>query len=282
MFLLLIFFLMVATLAPRPPEPVEPPGVDDAGRLESDAVRIALGADGVVAHDGARGERHWRVSRRAFRDSVVAIHADRRAPAAALARLLGDWTRGRDAGPAGDGAAAMMPALEAPAFGGSRSGFMSSARGAAGTAGRRRSRASGGADRRRGPGRGAAVARGGLGGAAGGRGGAGPSGKPVVPDLAVPRLVRPARGVAAPAPARPEVRAPGDAARSGRASAGGAPKARPFAAPPPARRGGGQRARGRAPAPGPSAAALERGLGAEVRAALARAQRYPDRARTRG
>lgn len=90
-FLLLIFFLMAATLAPRPPEPVEPPEVAEAARLETDAVRIALGTDGVVAFDGARGEAALAgITAGLSADAVVAIHADRRAPATALARLLGE------------------------------------------------------------------------------------------------------------------------------------------------------------------------------------------------
>ena len=61
------------------------------------------------------------------------------------------------------------------------------------------------------------------------------------------------------------------------------PKARPLAASPAAPGASGTvRTTAAAPAPGPSSAALERGLAAEVRAALARAQRYPDRARARG
>ena len=90
-FLLLIFFLMVATLAPPPPEAVEPPEVADVTPLEPDVVRIAMGADGVVAFDGARGEVALAGFTAALsEDAVVAIHADRRAPASALARLLGD------------------------------------------------------------------------------------------------------------------------------------------------------------------------------------------------
>lgn len=90
-FLLLIFFLMVATLAPRPPEPVEPPEVAEAARLESDSFRIALGVDGLAVFDGARGEAALAgLAAGLSRDAVIAIHADRRAPASALARLLGE------------------------------------------------------------------------------------------------------------------------------------------------------------------------------------------------
>ena len=90
-FLLLIFFLMVATLAPRPPEAVEPPEVVEAARLEPDVVRIALGTDGQVAFGEMRGEMALAGFMAGLsEDSVVAIHADRRAPASALARLLGE------------------------------------------------------------------------------------------------------------------------------------------------------------------------------------------------
>ena len=90
-FLLLIFFLMVATLAPRPPEAVEPPEVVEAARLEPDVIRIALGTDGQVAFGDMRGETTLTgFTAGISEDMVVAIHADRRAPASALARLLGE------------------------------------------------------------------------------------------------------------------------------------------------------------------------------------------------
>jgi len=93
-FLLLIFFLMVATLAPRPPEAVEPPEVVEAARLEPDVVRVALGTDGQVAFGDMRGETALAdLTVGLSEDSVVAIHADRRAPASALARLLGELDR---------------------------------------------------------------------------------------------------------------------------------------------------------------------------------------------
>ncbi len=90
-FLLLIFFLIAATLTPPPPEPVEPPEVPEAAAMEPGAVRLSLGADGVVVHDGARGDAALAGLGEALSgNAVVAIHADRRAPAASLARLLGD------------------------------------------------------------------------------------------------------------------------------------------------------------------------------------------------
>jgi biopolymer transport protein ExbD len=90
-FLLLIFFLMVATLAPRPPAPTEPPVVLEASRLEPDAVRIALGLDGVAVCEGVEGGASTtEIADCVPEDSAVAIHADRRAPAPALARLLRD------------------------------------------------------------------------------------------------------------------------------------------------------------------------------------------------
>lgn len=90
-FLLLIFFLMVATLAPRPPEPVDPPKLVEAARLESDVIRISLRADGIVAFGGMRGD----VALTGFKagllaNSAVAIHADRRAPATALVGLVNE------------------------------------------------------------------------------------------------------------------------------------------------------------------------------------------------
>jgi biopolymer transport protein ExbD len=88
-FLLLIFFLIVATLEPR--SPVEPPEAIDAARLEPGAIRIALGADGVTVRDGVIGELALTgLAADLSRGAVVAIDADRRAPAAALARLLAD------------------------------------------------------------------------------------------------------------------------------------------------------------------------------------------------
>jgi len=87
-----------------------------------------------------------------------------------------------------------------------------------------------------------------------------------------------------PAPVRPEATATPEMPRDPAARPPAArPKARPFAAPPAASGAAGSvRKTAAAPAPGPAAADLERGLGAEVRDALARAQFYPERARARG
>ena len=109
--------------------------------------------------------------------------------------------------------------------------------------------------------------------------------EPGVPDPAAPAVSsNPRVASLAPAMARPDGIAAPEMPRDPAARPPATrPKARPFAAPASAPGAAGAvRETVAAPAPGPSAAALERGLGAEVRAALARAQRYPDRARRRG
>ncbi len=90
-FLLLIFFLMTATI--RPPKPVEsePP----EARTETDAVApddfsLHLAADGTVAWGALRGDAAVSGLLAALdgNAATVTVHADRTADSAALARLL--------------------------------------------------------------------------------------------------------------------------------------------------------------------------------------------------
>jgi biopolymer transport protein ExbD len=75
-FLLLIFFLMVATIAPPRPVPVALPDAAEAEPAEAAERRVFLDADGAVHGDAGPVT------------GPVTVHADRDAPARRLAELL--------------------------------------------------------------------------------------------------------------------------------------------------------------------------------------------------
>jgi biopolymer transport protein ExbD len=75
-FLLLIFFLMVATIAPPRPVPVALPEAGAAEPAEAAERRVFLDADGAVHGDAGPVT------------GPVTVHADRDAPARRLAELL--------------------------------------------------------------------------------------------------------------------------------------------------------------------------------------------------
>jgi biopolymer transport protein ExbD len=75
-FLLLIFFLMVATIAPPRPVPVALPDAAEAEPAEAAERRVFLDADGEVHGDAGPVT------------GPVTVHADRDAPARRLAEVL--------------------------------------------------------------------------------------------------------------------------------------------------------------------------------------------------
>jgi biopolymer transport protein ExbD len=95
-FLLLIFFLLAAVIAPRPPEPVDPPRAAAPQRLEPASLRVSLGPDGTLAYGALRGPAALAAlaaELAAAPDQGIALHADRRAPAARAAAVLSDLSR---------------------------------------------------------------------------------------------------------------------------------------------------------------------------------------------
>ena len=89
-FLLLIFFLMTATIAPPDPLDVVPPeaGADPANPTER---VLHLGAEGAMAYGTERGEAALAAAiagGAAGQDSPLTIRADGRLDGAVLARLL--------------------------------------------------------------------------------------------------------------------------------------------------------------------------------------------------
>jgi biopolymer transport protein ExbD len=87
-FLLLVFFLMVATLAPPAPVPVEPPRVAGAEAADGRGARLHLDAQGVPHFEAATGEAALAAARAAAAEGPLVLRADRRAPGHALAAAL--------------------------------------------------------------------------------------------------------------------------------------------------------------------------------------------------
>jgi biopolymer transport protein ExbD len=84
-FLLLIFFLMTATIAAPLPFPVEPPLSDAEGAVERDTP-LYVGPDGALAWGEARDDAVFTAL--AGTDRPLMVRADRALPGDALARLL--------------------------------------------------------------------------------------------------------------------------------------------------------------------------------------------------
>ncbi len=87
-FLLLIFFLMTATIAPHAPFEVVPPA-SDADEAEVREVTVFLSAEGAVAASGVEGTDPdaWAASG-AFEGATVLLRADASAKASDLVRLV--------------------------------------------------------------------------------------------------------------------------------------------------------------------------------------------------
>ena len=84
-FLLLVFFLLTATLAPPDPLGVEPPG--GAGAPAAPSGVLSVGADGTLVFADARGEAAL-AALAARGPGPLTLRADARLPGAALATLL--------------------------------------------------------------------------------------------------------------------------------------------------------------------------------------------------
>lgn len=87
-FLLLIFFLMTAQIAPPEPLDVTPPEAADADAPPDPGTALFVDAGGALSYDGRRGEAA--LARLAARDTgaPLAIRADADLPGAELAALL--------------------------------------------------------------------------------------------------------------------------------------------------------------------------------------------------
>lgn len=88
-FLLLVFFLMTATIAPPEPLEITPPGAEVGAEVQAGAVLLAA-ADGTLVFGAARGEAALVAATAAAReaDGTLALRADAALEGAALARLL--------------------------------------------------------------------------------------------------------------------------------------------------------------------------------------------------
>ena len=84
-FLLLVFFLLTARIAPAPPFDVTLPDADATTPPEAERI-LHLGADGTLALEDARGAAVWA----ALGDGTgsLTVRADADLPAAELARIL--------------------------------------------------------------------------------------------------------------------------------------------------------------------------------------------------
>ncbi|MCZ0812885.1 MAG: ExbD/TolR family protein [Pseudomonadota bacterium] len=101
-FLLLIFFLMTAQIAPPDPFKINPPDVEQAGDPAEGAFTLYLGSSGELAYRDARGQAAALEALQADKAAYCAeggcsndlpppplvLRADARAPAAALAALM--------------------------------------------------------------------------------------------------------------------------------------------------------------------------------------------------
>jgi len=89
-FLLLIFFLITSTLAPRPDRPITRPTVGQSDRAHeraSDPNYVFVPADGGLIYLGADNDKAW-TSLAANAPSSIIIEADQALPAHALVGIL--------------------------------------------------------------------------------------------------------------------------------------------------------------------------------------------------
>lgn len=84
-FLLLVFFLLTAQIAPAPPFEVVLPEAESAAPPEAERV-LHVGADGTPALGEARGDAVWMAL--AGGAGALSVRADADLPAAEMARLL--------------------------------------------------------------------------------------------------------------------------------------------------------------------------------------------------
>ena len=86
-FLLLIFFLMTAQIAPPDPIALTPPEAD-AGDAPGAERALHVGADGTLAYGDARGDAAIDAVSRRDQDTPLMLRADAQLPADELAALL--------------------------------------------------------------------------------------------------------------------------------------------------------------------------------------------------
>lgn len=86
-FLLLVFFLLTAQIAPPEPFDLTPPdSMSDLPGADRDVLYV--GADGALAYDGATGADIWSRIEARPRDEPLDIRADRQVEAARIGDLL--------------------------------------------------------------------------------------------------------------------------------------------------------------------------------------------------
>ncbi|NDK35604.1 ExbD/TolR family protein [Rhodovulum sulfidophilum] len=86
-FLLLIFFLIGARLAPPDPIEIDPPAAASDRPPEAEAA-LLVAADGMLAYGDARDEAVYAALAEAPREGPLSVRADRAAEAAVVARVL--------------------------------------------------------------------------------------------------------------------------------------------------------------------------------------------------
>lgn len=88
-FLMLIFFLMTAQIAPPDPIEVEPP-VAEAEPTATDGATLHLGADATLAFEAFRGEAAIAaaIAEAEALDAPLYIRADKESPAVEIAHML--------------------------------------------------------------------------------------------------------------------------------------------------------------------------------------------------
>lgn len=87
-FLLLIFFMIVARLDPKPPFDITPPIVEADSLLVQGKLRVFLSKGGMLAYDGRTGEDAWERFSRVPATSKVILTVDAQMPASLLAHNL--------------------------------------------------------------------------------------------------------------------------------------------------------------------------------------------------
>jgi biopolymer transport protein ExbD len=87
-FLLLIFFLMTAEIAPPEPLAVTPPAGETDGALPA-GLSLHVAADGRLAYGAASGAAVWPLLTDRSREAALPVRADADLPATTLAALLG-------------------------------------------------------------------------------------------------------------------------------------------------------------------------------------------------
>jgi biopolymer transport protein ExbD len=86
-FLLLIFFLMTAQIAPPDPFDLTLPEALEDSEIDGATV-LWLAADGTPAMGGARGDAAWAALAAMPKETTLTIRADRTLPGVELARLM--------------------------------------------------------------------------------------------------------------------------------------------------------------------------------------------------